>query len=334
MNTPVFSVIIPVYNVAKYLERTLQSVYKQTFGDYEIVIIDDGSTDRTAEILSKQADARLRVFHQSNSGVSVARNKGIREARGEFIAFLDGDDIWVCNHLEIALKFFRDYPEYKWFYTRPSMVSVIDDKLVASGIKGKVEYRAVNWFLGASNDPMSSSCIIRKSAICHDELFPLGIKMYEDNVAWCRIAMQHPAIGVANCSTVQYRMRDTSASHNYSVKMLGRDSSYNGAFICHQELYLKKDCTPAAKLFFRFYSLLNWWGRIRGCSLLSWKDEIRQRKALNGAFLTSWLLAGAYVNHFFCLCYAKIVRLLFNAVVRKMKKLSPLYEVELGVREF
>lgn len=334
MGTPVFSVVIPVYNVAKYIERTLQSVYNQTVGDYEIVVVDDGSTDGTAEILSKQSGARLRVFRQNNSGVSVARNRGIQEACGEFIAFLDGDDVWVCNHLEIALKFFSDYPEYKWFCTRPTMVSAIDEKLVESGIKGKVIYRAVNWFLSASNDPMCSSCIVRKSAIGHDELFPLGIKMYEDNVAWSRIAMQHPIIGVANCSTVQYRMHVTSASHNYSVQRLGRDSSYNGAFLFHQELYLRKDCSSEAKLFFRFYSLLNWWGRIRGCSLLSWKDEIRQRKALNGPFLTAWLLAGAYVNHLFCLCYAKIVRLQFHAVVRKMEKLSHHYDVELGVREF
>lgn len=77
MKTPIFSIIIPAYNVAKHIEQTLLSVYKQTVEDFEILVIDDGSTDGTNEILKSQTDSRLRVIRQQNSGVSVARNRGI-----------------------------------------------------------------------------------------------------------------------------------------------------------------------------------------------------------------------------------------------------------------
>lgn len=323
MKTPIFSIIIPAYNVAKHIEQTLLSVYKQTVEDFEILVIDDGSTDGTDEILKSQTDSRLRVIRQQNSGVSVARNRGIHKARGEFIAFLDGDDIWACNHLEIALKFFTEFPEYHWFYTSQKMTYDIDTQAAEEGVRGEVTYKAVNWFLYTNRDVISSCCVIRKSAIHSDELFPLGVKMYEDNVAWSRIAMRYPMIGTINRPTVQYRMRQQSASQSYAVSRLGRDSDYNGAFLHHQDLYISPDCSREAKLFFRFYSLLNWWGRIRSSSLISWKDEIRHRRALNGGFITAWLLAGASLNHFFCLCYAKIIRLQLNAVVREMERLLP-----------
>ncbi|KAA3200085.1 glycosyltransferase family 2 protein, partial [Akkermansia sp. BIOML-A49] len=90
--TPFFSIVIPAYNVELYLQETLDSVYAQTFDKYEIIVVDDGSTDGTPEMLARQNDPRLRVIRQQNAGVSAARNTGIAAAQGTFIAYLDGDD--------------------------------------------------------------------------------------------------------------------------------------------------------------------------------------------------------------------------------------------------
>ena len=88
------SVVIPLYNKEEQIADTLQSIFAQTFQDFEIVIVDDGSTDNSVEEVEKFDDSRIRLIHQTNAGVSAARNRGIEEARGELIAFLDADDEW------------------------------------------------------------------------------------------------------------------------------------------------------------------------------------------------------------------------------------------------
>ena len=90
---PFFSVVIPTYNRASLLEETLASVFAQTLTDHEVIVVDDGSTDGTPALLARYGE-RIRVFRQDNAGQGVARNLGIREARGEYVAFLDSDDLW------------------------------------------------------------------------------------------------------------------------------------------------------------------------------------------------------------------------------------------------
>ncbi len=104
----IFSIIIPVYNVAPYLRECLDSVLSQTFTDWEAICVDDGSTDASGAILDEYAakDARFRVIHQSNAGVSAARNRALDMARSEWVLFLDGDDYLATGHLQ----FFVDQP--------------------------------------------------------------------------------------------------------------------------------------------------------------------------------------------------------------------------------
>ena len=98
MNSPSISIIIPVYKAEKYLHRCVDSVLAQTFTNFELILIDDGSPDNSGAICDEYAkqDGRVKVFHQKNQGVSVARNLGIEQAKGEWIAFIDSDD-WVEN---------------------------------------------------------------------------------------------------------------------------------------------------------------------------------------------------------------------------------------------
>ena len=104
---PIVSVIIPAYNCAKYLPEAIASVLEQTYDDYEIIVVDDGSTDNTREVITPFLD-RVRYFQQVNQGVSATRNRGIYLARGELVAFLDADDIFVPHKLEHQVKVFTE----------------------------------------------------------------------------------------------------------------------------------------------------------------------------------------------------------------------------------
>lgn len=112
------SVIIPVYNAEKTILETIQSVQNQTFSDFELIIIDDGSTDQSLALVQSINDERVKVYSHQNGGVSRARNLGIAKAQGEFIAFLDNDDLWSANKLELQLQALQNNPEagvaYSW----------------------------------------------------------------------------------------------------------------------------------------------------------------------------------------------------------------------------
>lgn len=110
MKKPVFSVIVPVYNVEKYLAECVDSILNQSFGDFELILVDDGSPDNCPAICDEYAakDSRVRVIHKPNSGVSSARNEGIRAAAGEYILFCDSDDYYVAGALETVYNGLRD----------------------------------------------------------------------------------------------------------------------------------------------------------------------------------------------------------------------------------
>lgn len=110
---PAVSVITPAYNTAAFIAQTIESVRAQTVDDWELVIVDDGSTDGTAELIEEyhDRDGRIRLLRQSNAGPSAARNHAMRVARGDFFAFLDSDDIWDPDFLRQQLALFRMYPD-------------------------------------------------------------------------------------------------------------------------------------------------------------------------------------------------------------------------------
>ena len=117
---PTISVIIPTYNAERSILETIESVRKQTFSNFELIVIDDGSTDRTLELLSSVVDERIKVFPYENAGGPIARNRGIFRATGEFLTFLDHDDLWTPDKLELQLAALQQHPDagvaYSWTY--------------------------------------------------------------------------------------------------------------------------------------------------------------------------------------------------------------------------
>jgi len=107
---PLVSVVVTTYNQAAYIEQTLESVFAQTYDPYEVIVVDDGSTDDTPALMAK-FDGRIEYVRQKNMGVAGSRNTGVGKARGEFIAFLDGDDLWEAEKLSVQVAEAKRYPE-------------------------------------------------------------------------------------------------------------------------------------------------------------------------------------------------------------------------------
>ena len=191
------SIVIPLYNKAEMVARTLRSVVGQTCEDYEIIVVDDGSTDGSAEIVESLHIPRLRLVHRENAGVSAARNLGIREAKGEFVAFLDADDEWQPHYLATQLSLAERYPDCDVFATDYVFCNAggktsptIIRRLPFSGEDGCL----TNYFevASCSHPPLwTSTVMVRKSAILTIGGFPEGVKSGEDLLTWARLAARY-----------------------------------------------------------------------------------------------------------------------------------------------
>lgn len=188
------SVVIPLYNKEHCIATTLQTILAQSYQDYEVVIVDDGSTDGSVSVVERLCDSRIRLVRQNNAGVSVARNRGIEEARGELIAFLDADDEWKPDYLAIQMMLVEKYPQCDVFATnyefRDSQGTVTPTTIrrlpffESSGV-------LTNYFeiASCSNPPLWTSAVfVRKSAILSIGGFPVGVKSGEDLLTWARLA--------------------------------------------------------------------------------------------------------------------------------------------------
>jgi glycosyltransferase involved in cell wall biosynthesis len=107
---PVVSVVVPLFNKQAYVRRALESIFSQTFTDFELIVVDDGSTDQGPSLVETFSDPRLRLIRQSNGGPGAARNRGLKEASGDFVAFLDADDAWSQDYLEKGVRILQEHP--------------------------------------------------------------------------------------------------------------------------------------------------------------------------------------------------------------------------------
>lgn len=184
------SVVIPLYNKERSIATTLQSVFKQTYTDWECIVINDGSTDNSLWVVKnfveglKMEDRRLKIVSQENAGVSAARNRGIMEAKGEYVAFLDGDDIWDKDFLREMVRLIEDYPGKSIYglgceqITRGEKVELKDSY-----------YRGESgWSYATMAFTGSSACVNKKDAIAVG-LFDTRMTHGEDLDMWWRLML-------------------------------------------------------------------------------------------------------------------------------------------------
>ncbi|MFB3918323.1 MAG: glycosyltransferase family 2 protein [Terriglobales bacterium] len=187
---PRFSVVIPLYNKAAEVERAIRSVLRQSERDFELIVVNDGSTDGSAYVVESIHDGRLRIVHQSNAGVSAARNRGIAEATGEVVAFLDADDEWMPHFLSLVSELERQFPEAGAVATcflidkGPGLVH----RARVTGVPEHPWRGLLHDYFGTRNTLWSSCVAIRKTVFETTGLFRNGLRMGEDLDMWFRIA--------------------------------------------------------------------------------------------------------------------------------------------------
>jgi len=192
------SVVIPLYNKSAYIERTIRSVLSQTFQNFEIVIVDDGSQDSGPDIVRNIDDPRIRLIHQKNSGASAARNRGILESTSDVIAFLDADDEWTPLFLETVQRLRTRYPE-AGIYATDRLSQTPDGRMTRCRYIGipsaPWEGMISSYFItaGLSDQPVcSSATAIPKKVLEEIGGFPVDVRIGEDLMTWFNIALKYP----------------------------------------------------------------------------------------------------------------------------------------------
>ncbi len=237
-----FSIVIPYYKKRKYIERCIDAVLAQTFSDYEIILVDDGSNDDIADVVNEKYSGKVKLIAQQNQGVSAARNMGIANATHEYIAFLDADDWWGVDYLEVATQVVLREGEVQMLGTNYSRTNteIVNSKFL-------LKYRLIqNYFekqVFKNTLFTSSSSIINAKFFKNHQGFNSKIKRGEDLDVWFRTIASGGKIVFIENVLVYYSDEDENQATNNTF-----DFKYSLLSIMAQE-YLKKDSPVTLKQF-------------------------------------------------------------------------------------
>ncbi|NTV97592.1 MAG: glycosyltransferase family 2 protein [Chlorobiaceae bacterium] len=187
------SVVIPLYNKRDSVRRAIQSVLNQTFKPLEIIVVDDGSTDDSAHVVRSLGIKNLRLIHQDNAGVSSARNTGIKSAEGEWIAFLDADDEWMCDYVQSIVMLHGDFPECMVYATAYVYKDGKNEMLPSIAVPEKKGCMQSYFKVASSGSPplWTSAVTVNKKALLNIGCFSDKIKIGEDLLVWAKLAYQY-----------------------------------------------------------------------------------------------------------------------------------------------
>lgn len=211
---PTISVIIPAYNAEKTIKQTIESVFNQTFNNFELIVINDGSQDSTMEILGSISDPRLKVFSYPNSGVAASRNRGISSASGEYISFLDADDLWTPDKLEAQFQALQENTQAAVAY---SWTDCIDEsgQFLRRGYYISVSGNVYQKLLLTNFLENGSNPLIRKEALNKVGDFDESLIPAEDWDIYLRLAACYHFVAVQSVQ-ILYRISTNSGSTNVS----------------------------------------------------------------------------------------------------------------------
>jgi len=200
------SVVVPLYNKANSIGETLRSVLCQTYNEFEVIVVDDGSTDGSSEVVKAIVDSRITIINQENSGVSAARNAGILAANGEIISFLDGDDIWAPHYLESLVKLIIEYPD--------CTIWGLGYGQLTNGKEYSQSNKSFNGYRGIINDVWNNypgiwtgSSSSRKSILIDVGLFDERMTHGEDMDMWWRLLLNGKG-AIDNTTVFAYYVQD------------------------------------------------------------------------------------------------------------------------------
>jgi len=254
---PKVSVIIPAYNAMAYLPEALESVLRQTFTDFEVLLIDDGSSDEIRQWAAGITEARVKLISQENQGVSAARNIGIAKAQGEYIAFLDADDIWEPTKLEKQVRLLESNPAVglvdTWVVLANEQCKATN-KIWISKAEGNVwKQLAEENLLTCGSTPMVRRCCFETVGV-----FDRNLSIAEDWDMWLRIAT-HYSFAVVKEPLVRYRQHANNTSKNCQGMLTNFCIliEKNFQFVPSKLLYLKNRAYGRANLYIAWRSLQN-----------------------------------------------------------------------------
>jgi len=222
---PTVSVIIPTYNCAPYVAAAVESALSQTYRPIEVIVVDDGSTDDTTAVLRGYA-GRIAALSRPNAGAAAARNAGVRHAKGEFLAFLDADDLWMPRKLERQMPLFTEYPEVGLAFTDGSTFDA-SGEIKPSALKGMAPYfdRVRPWLQAGDRDGvvvrpaypdllfgnfvLPAGVVVRRTCLEAVGGFDEGLAVCEDYDLWLRMAQRSP-FALVNEVLIRVRNRPES----------------------------------------------------------------------------------------------------------------------------
>lgn len=217
-----FTIVIPLYNKELSIKNTIESVLNQTYQKFEIVIVNDGSTDNSTGIVESISDDRIKIIYQQNQGVSAARNCGIKEAKYEWVAFLDGDDLWELNHLEEITKMMDIFPNEKVYVTS---FEYSDKRKMFRHPRENSIFKIDDYFKDALKERLmwTSIVVINKGCFTKIGYFNVSLNRGEDLDLWARLAREYKIIKSTKI-TALYNIEDlfslTSSKSNYNESIL------------------------------------------------------------------------------------------------------------------
>lgn len=221
---PTVSVVIPLYNKAAYIADAVRSVQAQTFSDFELLVVDDGSTDGGGAVARAAADQRLRLIRQDNAGAGAARNAGIAAARGRWIAFLDADDRWRPSRLARQLGILDRHPDLVW--AAGGYVTLLPGALAARPAPAlEAPWWAAPEVVEDALHPLAVGGYVWTGTILarRDVLTALGgfepaLRSGQDLLLWVRLALDHPRLAYASEVLAEYRanVRDSITTRRFA----------------------------------------------------------------------------------------------------------------------
>jgi glycosyltransferase involved in cell wall biosynthesis len=265
---PLVSVVIPVFNGEKTIRETIESVLNQTLTDFELVVINDGSQDGTLDIVERIPDSRIQVFSYPNAGQSTSRNRGIEIAKGDYISFIDADDLWTPDKLEAQLQALQANPKAGVAY---SWTDWIDE---SSQLLGKGSYNTEQGAVFTKlllNDFVAngSNVLIRRQALTEVGGFDPSVTPAEDWDLWLRLAARYEFVAVRS-PQILYRISPNSASFNVWKMEASSLQVIDKAFAVAPESlqYLKQQCLGNRYKYLTFKAIEGYPERSKGIAAI------------------------------------------------------------------
>lgn len=253
MANPTVSIVIPAYNAAIYLHKTIESILQQSFQDFEVLVVNDGSTDETAKCVLGFTDCRVKLINQENQGCATARNTGILSAEGKYIAFLDSDDLWEQTKLEKQVQYLDKNINFGLVYT---WVDFSDQEANPTGKVRKVfaEGNVFHDMLTGNVISCGSVPLVRRECFDAVGLFDTDLWTAEDKDLWLRISTRYP-FGLIKEPLVYYRQHPNSKS---SKGFKRREQDFQKIMSKVSEDLLPKDSSLWKKVYSQQYLYFAW----------------------------------------------------------------------------